>query len=185
MVFDQWGAESHRGVMEREVALRQRRKRLNVSLEKPQWSSFLRQGVFHRTNTREDTYAQSQVFDSLSFLSLSLCGGLSLSRSEICEVDEAKNPVLSEVWYSVSESFCCQRRSLCRADKCGAPKSSTFTPPTMLSDDVVKWDLLLSHVVTVLHVTGNTCDKQFYIYLTAYASSQPHATLSLGYTNFI
>lgn len=83
---------------------------LNVSFEKPQWSPSSVQ-----VSLTEQTHVQTHMHKSSVSLLPCLClrGGLSLSRSVICEVDEAK--ILSYILPSIRGVVQCVRESVLSA----------------------------------------------------------------------
>lgn len=133
--------------------------------------SFCLQGVFHTRSHKCTISDISSVFCSpLPPFSLSLplsAGGLSLSQCVICEVDEAKKS--SRIFCHPIRGViqCAQECRQCSRQKPAnsGPKSSTFTPPTMLS---------ASHVLA-LHVTRkNKRVANRFALMSRLAAARPH-----------
>lgn len=152
--------------------------------------SFLLQGVFRRTNTRADTYAQ--VFP-LSVSCLCLCGGLSSTRRVICEVDEAKvlSYLLPSIWGVAQCVRECWLTAVFSLELTNASSWKLHFYTSNNAEPASRWrcvpievrSITVAHAVTV-HIIRNTCDEHLYIYLTASAPWHPQATQSLVLVHF-
>lgn len=123
---------------------------MRVLRSKASVRSFFLQGVFLQNKHTCRHKHNAQVFFSPSVSCFHLSGVLSLSRSVICELDEAK--ILSYILPSVGGAVQCVRvladsGVLTRTDKC---EIFIFTPPTMQPSlrsyvYVLYWDPFLCH----------------------------------------